>query len=40
VDQGRSAFYIPTLVVPSLLVAGIMSFWLHLTKDPSKGMST
>jgi hypothetical protein len=35
-----AAFYIPTAVVAPLLVAHIMSFWLLLTKDPSKGVST
>jgi hypothetical protein len=35
-----AAFYIPTAVVPPLLVAHIMPFWLLLTKDPSKGVST
>ena len=35
-----AAFYIPTVVVSPLLVAHIMSFWLLLTKDPSKGVST
>lgn len=34
-----AAFYIPTVVVPPLLVAHVMSFWLLLTKDPSKGLS-
>ena len=35
-----AALYISTAVVPPLLVAHIMSFWLLLTKDPSKGVST
>jgi hypothetical protein len=34
-----AAFYIPTVVVPPLLVAHVMSFWLLLTKDPGKGLS-
>jgi len=39
-DPVTAAFYIPIAVVPPLVVAHIMSFWLLLTKDPSKGVST